>query len=220
VSQAGYCRPCGTFQKAVLAECPNENCGRTLTNEIDFESMCEALVWTSVFEDVSIPVEAADGSVTMRDQLKLVKKVRPYKSMAELGKDAYLLEVYYLTHMMFILSGWGAACLQPRWLFVEEYIFLEAQMDVAIKMKDAELCGEIVQALHILGARDVDPAMVRGYQYLLQHERRLKSKGTWVPISSTFYKRYHAAYCAIIGLAHFQFDPTRTLQPAFRQYFA
>ncbi len=40
------------------------------------------------------------------------------------------------------------------------------------------------------------------YQYLLGCERR----GAFVPASASYYKRYHAAYCGIIGLMPVTFD--------------
>ncbi len=44
------------------------------------------------------------------------------------------------------------------------------------------------------------PALPR--QFLLGCERR----GAFVPASDTYYKRYHAAYCGIIGLMPVAFD--------------
>jgi hypothetical protein len=41
-------------------------CGRELTHEPDFESMCEAVVWTNVFREIGLKtVNASDASVTV-----------------------------------------------------------------------------------------------------------------------------------------------------------
>jgi len=219
LTQAGYCRHCGRFEKLSLVHCPKKICQRKLTQEIDYESMCEALVWTSVFEDIGITVEAADGSCTLSDQLQLINKIRPYRSVEEIGKDSFQLQCYYITHMTFILSGWGAAVLRPTNLFLEELIFLHSNMDVVIKMKDPELVGEFIHALRILGCCQDDTAILRGTLFLLNLEQKLNCQGRYVAKSHTFYKRYHAAYCAIIGLTDFKLDKTRHIPVEWHPYF-
>jgi hypothetical protein len=61
------------------------------------------------------------------------------------GQDSYVSQCYFLTHLIFVLSGWGAVRLTPASLFVEEILFLISNMDVAIHMRDPELVGEFVQ---------------------------------------------------------------------------
>lgn len=95
---------------------------------------------------------------------------------------------------------------------MEEYLFLVSNMDVVIRMKDAELVGEFLQALHILDTPHDHPAMQKGYHFLIGAEKKGKMRGNWVPSSAPFYQRYHAAYCGIIGLAEFVFDPTESVK--------
>jgi hypothetical protein len=90
---------------------------------------------------------------------------------------------------------------------VEEYLFLLSNMDVCIAMQDAELVGELLQALHILDTPHSHPAMQKGYHFLLGAEKQGKMRGNWVQTSASFYQKYHAAYTGIIGLAEFKFDP-------------
>ena len=87
-------------------------------------------------------------------------------------------------------------------------------MDVVIRMKDAELVGEFLQALHILDTPHDHPAMQKGYHFLIGAEKKGKMRGNWVPSSAPFYQRYHAAYCGIIGLAEFVFDPSESVHTA------
>ena len=94
---------------------------------------------------------------------------------------------------------------RPRALFVEEYLFLLSSMDVCVAMQDPELVGELLQALHILATPHSHPAMQKGYHFLLGAEKPGKMRGNWVPTSGSFYQKYHAAYCGIIGLAEFTF---------------
>eukprot|EP00472_Partenskyella_glossopodia_P012753 CAMPEP_0197538960 /NCGR_PEP_ID=MMETSP1318-20131121/61191_1 /TAXON_ID=552666 /ORGANISM="Partenskyella glossopodia, Strain RCC365" /LENGTH=141 /DNA_ID=CAMNT_0043097527 /DNA_START=143 /DNA_END=565 /DNA_ORIENTATION=- len=106
------------------------------------------------------------------------------------------------------MGGWGKICLlENRHTLKEETAFLCANIDTVIRMKDPELVGEFVQALHILGFGDEDPVIIRGHRYLLQTE----SKTFWAGKKPTFYKRYHSAYCGIIGLADFKPDKGRKM---------
>jgi hypothetical protein len=102
----------------------------------------------------------------------------------------------------------------PRPLFVEEYLFLLANMDVVIKIKDPELVGEFLQAMHILDTPHEHPAMQKGYHFLLTHEKKGKMRGNWMAHSEEFYKKYHTAYCGIIGMAEFEFDRDVSVQQA------
>ena len=42
LTQAGYCRNCGRFEKLNLFTCPQTQCKRLLSQEIDYESVCVA----------------------------------------------------------------------------------------------------------------------------------------------------------------------------------
>jgi hypothetical protein len=84
-------------------------------------------------------------------------------------------------------------------------------MDVCIAMQDAELVGELLQALHILDTPHSHPAMQKGYHFLLGAEKQGKMRGNWVQTSASFYQKYHAAYTGIIGLAEFKFDPNSSV---------
>ncbi len=78
-----------------------------------------------------------------------MKKIRPYQSLQVLGHDAYLLQGYFITHLLFILSNWGDIKLVDRSLFVEEYSFLTSNMQVVIDMNDPELVGEYLHVKYI-----------------------------------------------------------------------
>jgi hypothetical protein len=114
-------------------------------------------VWTSVFEDVEIPVQCADsfvsvfvrrnhnpynatspasltpssccvGSIEVRVQNTAISKCvtlhtisafaalsrsfRVGAGLEEIGRDSYQLQIYYLTHLTFIMSHWGAVLME------------------------------------------------------------------------------------------------------------
>lgn len=138
---------------------------------------------------------------------------------AELGRDCYVTQCYFITHLTFIMTGWGATPLIPRSRYLEEILFLQSNMDVVIKLKDPELVGEFLQALRILHTTDEHPSMKKGYQYLLATEKWGSMAGNWMKLSASFKQRYHTAYCGIIGIADFKFDSKVKLEPQFDQFF-
>jgi hypothetical protein len=77
--------------------------------EDDFEFLCESLVWISLFRDLGIhPIVTADASVQFEHLLDLIKLMRPYRSLESRGYDSFRLQVYFITHLTFVLSQWGA----------------------------------------------------------------------------------------------------------------
>jgi len=78
-------------------------------------------------------------------------------------------------------------------------------------LQNPEIVGEFLHCLRILQYDPrTDPVAVtdlveQGMDFLLDTERQLGRRGTWVPDSRDFYTRYHAVYCAIVGLAECRF---------------
>jgi hypothetical protein len=227
LSSARYCMKCGQFG-ATATElicskplCVKQQNSQAMVHVVDYADLTEALVWTSIFRDMAIePLTTMNSQVKLEDCFKFIPQIRPYKSLNELVHDNYLTQCYYLTHLIFILSGWGAVKLQPIQLFIEELLFLLNNMQVAIKLKNAELVGEFLEALRILGVPEQHCTMQRGYCYLLSHEKSDKlMRGNWCSASSNFYDRYHTAYCGLIGIAPFQFTAGRDINQHFPSKF-
>lgn len=117
---------------------------------------------------------------------------------------------YWITHFIFIMSAWGRRPLL-RTLFGPESIFLLANLHLVMIKGDVELVGEFCHSLHILGFRTPQcPILQEGIEYLLSVEKKRGKHGTWMKRSQSVFKRYHAAYCALIGLAPLQFLPLQT----------
>jgi len=116
--KAPYCKPCGQFRPGMNGGlCPDPEClgrdvsgnGARLRLEDDYEHLTESLVWTSLFRELGIdPVPCADASVRFEHMLGLIKVMRPYRSLDERGYDSFRLQLYFLTHLTFVLTKWGA----------------------------------------------------------------------------------------------------------------
>lgn len=231
-SKLEYCFTCGQFarENGHAAYCEHPKCldrKIPLQPSTAFDSLCEAVVWTSIFRRLGIsPMQLTDNSARLEDCLSLVRPARPYKSQSVLGKELFQQQCYYITHLLFILSEWGGVNLSRQeasphcHLFIEELSFLHANMDVVIRNKDPELVGEFLQSLWILGVKDSDQQMVKGHAYLLQSEKASASmNGCWVASSQDFRTKYHAAYCGVIGLAPFEYTKGKAMETELIQYF-
>ena len=199
VPKTNYCRHCSAFCNERTLQCTV--CGQSVCRITDYENLREALVWTSVFADIGIaPVSTADGSGTVEDVIRIIKRARDYYNATRIGQSAFIMQMYFITHFIFIMSAWGAVRLDAN-TFAEELIVLYNTLADVIRIADAELVGEMMAALRILGVDDdCDPLMTSGYAFLLGHEHGGRMLGNWVKSSADFYTRYHAAYCGIIGL--------------------
>ena len=227
VSQAGYCQPCGQYQNIEdRLACPA--CGSSLSHPSDLDALCESLVWTSVYRDVGVhPMETSNATCYLDSSLRFIRQVRPYRALREMGADLFRFQCYLVTHLTFVLStsssaagsSWYSHQLDRR-LLLEEWLFLQANVDAVIQLDDPELVGEFVAALRLMGARDSDACMLKGYAYLLQSELTGNQAGGWVSSAASFYKRYHAAYCACIALADMTTDGEAKLSSELVQHFA
>jgi hypothetical protein len=214
-TQAGYCVSCGEFANLGDEVCNLNGCGRELKIMIDYQNLCECLVWVSVFNELGVEMTCCDGTATMHDILGLIRDLRPYKSLDELGRDAFAMQVYFITHLMFVLSRWGRFEVVDRHLLAEEFLFMQAAIAPSIELNDPEIVGELVQGLKILGACDDNIAVMLGRKFLLKAERR----GNFVDDNDDFYKRYHAAYCGAIGLVKFYPTARSHINPDWKKHF-
>lgn len=205
---AGYCNACGRFDDIARRYCRRHAsagrnvCGKRLVEVVDWEALSEALVWTSIFSELGCPVVTGNGGCTLDRVFRLLPLLRPYPSLAETGRDQFILMSYFVTHLIFVASGWGAVQLE-RTDFVEEFIFLHASMPQVMNvLQNTELVGEFVHALRILGDTDASPAVSAGVQFLLHAE----GTGRVVVDTDSYKTRYHSAYCALTALAPWTFD--------------
>eukprot|EP01083_Nonionella_stella_P197431 725850_1 len=226
LTEKNYCSQCGIFMNAEsdgkCARTACYRCARPLCQTVDFDCMCAAMIWMSVFEDVGVRFRTADGESSLRDVMEFLPDLRPYRSVQRIGLCMFRFQCYFVTHLVFIaantqcISGgkqncWSDVRLDP-FLFVEEFLFLATNLHDVLNLKDPELVGEFVQCLRVFGLPESSALVRIGVDFLLSVEGARK-KGAWVA-TSNFYTRYHAAYCGIIGLAYegvFPFDDSRPM---------
>eukprot|EP00939_MAST-03C_sp_MAST-3C-sp1_P002178 g2178.t1 len=215
------CSHCATTNRAGATCCVD--CHSNLRETVDWGSLTDALVWLYLFEDMGVELTCVANAnrqtaVTMNDVLRHLHRARRYFSIDEIGHNDFVLECYYITHMLYVVSDWGSAQL-PSELFAEEYRFLVENLPRVVHMGDAEIVGEFVHCLRIFGVvddacDDRDPnegdlarmALTLGVEFLIDKELKHGSKGSWVGSKmidgsrTTKYDRYHAAYCGVVGL--------------------
>ncbi|MES1912725.1 MAG: hypothetical protein MHM6MM_004951 [Cercozoa sp. M6MM] len=219
--QRGYCRDCDRVHRASHISASDQKaqeCWRCVSGHVDYDRATRALVWTSVLEDCDVRLRRGEGDVgdgpqqpvTLAEIAAQLPSLRPYGNEALLDAGNFSHACYFITHLLFVASSddsrsWGARSLDPA-DFVEELVFLLAHMrDVVRHKKDAELVGEFLQSLRLLGLDDSHPLQLLGMNFLLERERTLRGAGQggmFVPSRScSYYMRYHAVYCAVAGLA-------------------
>lgn len=210
-----HCQSCGKVNRKTSEQCVK--CKKTLRNTVDYEAFCHAMVWAGLFRDLGMKIRTRSGECDLDTVMKNFILLRPYKSLDEIGVMAFKHQCYLITHLIFVMSNWGAYSL-PRDHFLPEFLFLLYSLKIVIKLGDPEIAGELVQCLRILGMHEDDFPIQKGVLYLLGREKSLKSKGHWIQNSKYFYQRYHAIYCAIVGMFRYPLDSESKFPDQWRVY--
>lgn len=200
---AGLCSHCGKVNSESAADC--FKCKRSLGLVIDYQVVCHAIVWAGLFEEIGIPLKIEKTDCTVKKMtVRIAQYVRPYRSYDDVGEMSYKQQCYMVTHFLYVMSGWGRFAL-PSQLFVEELVFCLDALNVVIQLGDPEIAGELLQCLRLLGMDEFSYPVQRGVSYLLNKEKTLKRKGSWVKCKC-FYTLYHAVYCGIVGIMPFPLE--------------
>lgn len=210
-----YCGNCGyDNNKSESEKC--ERCEFYLRSQVDWGVLTDGIVWLYVARELGIELKMHTGLVTLDDMLPILSKVRDYQAPDDAGLDFFRLQGYFVTHLLYCASDWGAYPLR-RELWLEELRFMLDYMWAAIQLNDPELTSEFVQCLKILGVtKETDPGMwvhvEQGMAYLLSQEERLGSQGRFHHRnkrreyqSSPTYDAYHTTYCAAIALMDYRY---------------
>ncbi|KAF4743491.1 signal recognition particle subunit srp68 [Perkinsus olseni] len=149
------------------------------------------------------------------DALRVIRRLRPYRSPQDIGLNAWKLQAYLITHVLYVLSEWGARPLSPTTLHYE-YDFISEALTLCMgSIDDPELCGEVVQCLRIFeaGSEGEDASLSRrisaGTCYLLSRESPAEP-GRWSRGgNSDIYADYHTTMCVLVGLVEPDFNRYR-----------
>eukprot|EP00474_Spongospora_subterranea_P008283 CRZ08741.1 hypothetical protein [Spongospora subterranea] len=212
----GICPAC--LRKNPISASNCVSCRRPSQTALDYQSLFFALVWAGLFRNLGLDLACSDKSCSVEQVLVHMSSIRPYKSLEQIGLASFKAQSYFITHLLFVMSNWGEYRLDSI-LFAPEITFIISNIPVVIRLGDPEIIGEYIQCLRIMGADESDVHVQRGVAYLLQKERSLKSKGSWIKSTRSFYQTYHSIYCALIGLNPMDIDPVDRMPITWRSYF-
>ena len=166
-------------------------CGRRLMMLSRYEVWYYALTNVFFCERIGTPL-----AVPFLDVLRHLAALRPYPAA---GARDFYQSIYAVTHTVYTLNGYGQTRLSPR-DFPQEVAFLKRSMNWAIEQEEPDTVGEIVDSLAAFGARDSDPAIVRGRTFLVD---RQDEDGGWGDEDDD-YRRFHHVWAAIDGLRDYR----------------
>ncbi|HYJ48119.1 MAG TPA: hypothetical protein VEV81_16020 [Pyrinomonadaceae bacterium] len=134
------------------------------------------------------------------DVLKWLPTLRPYRAQPG-GKDSEFYDTAYaVTHIVYTLNNYSRYRLSPR-LLPQEFEFLRANLEEAIREKDADMLGEFMDTLRAFGLTTNDPLIRKGMEYYLAHQN---TDGSWGERrEKDIYLRYHPTWNAVAGLSEY-----------------
>lgn len=217
---ANHCGLCAFDNLRYAHTC--SKCGYELSKAVDWGALTDAMVWLYLFEDLHLDAQflgSRNGyieTVSLEDVFKNhLLQSRHYFTIDEIGWNDWKLQCYFITHFLYVVSDWGTINL-PRELFMEEFRFLANHLPYTVKLGDAEIVGEFLHCLRILGVSEdsnggvhnddegddtLRGAMRYAVKFMLLKEKQHRSKGLWVQErGTTCYDRYHSSYCGVVGL--------------------
>ena len=179
-------------------------CGRRLPALSRYEVWYYALTNVFFCERIGAPL-----AVSFLDVLRHLAALRPYPAP---GARDFYQSIYAVTHTVYTLNGYGQTWLSPR-DFPQEVAFLKRSMNWAIEQQEPDTVGEIVDSLVAFGARDGDPAIVRGRRFLVD---RQGEDGGWGDEEDE-YRRFHHVWAAIDGLRDYRWRRRGVLSARVRR---
>lgn len=197
-------------------------CHIELEEVLDYEFLTEALVWLYIINHVTyghghghdtIPKLSISELPPLVSIFQYFPYARNYLSFDILGNEMFLLQCYFITHFIFVLSDWGEIKLSSK-LCQEEVDFIVENMQLVISnVKDPDIVGEFIYCLKIFGfnMKDKNPlirnAIIIGQSFLLDLEKKFSKlyggqRGIFRDDCHVVdsQESYHATYCAILGL--------------------
>ena len=142
-----------------------------------------------------------------RDVIRWISVMRPYPPRSALASAQAFYDVTYaITHVIYTLNDYNTYRLSPSGL-PQEYQYLKANLEEAIKLEDPETVGEFLDTLRAFGMTEADPLIQTGVAYVLSKQN---PDGSWGDEGATVYDRYHSTWTAVDGLRQYAYRGTRT----------
>lgn len=149
------------------------------------------------------------------DVLGWLPSMRPYRGREDGANPDWYDAVYAVTHVVYTLNDYDRYQLSPRWL-PAEFAFMKESLSEAIEIDDAEMAGEIVDALKAFKLGDEHALIREGMDYLLA---RQNPDGSWGdPQVEWIYARYHPTWTAVDGLREHLWRGTRLRFPELKPF--
>lgn len=171
-----------------------------------YDTFCDALITAFVSEHY-VPFGASLAQITRWAPL-----LRPYRWE---GEEEFIAVSYAITHLVYVLNGYGAAQLDPAWL-PAEHQFLLAHFARVRASQDVETLSEYMDCLRTFGHSLEEPILSEAAAFLLRSQN---PDGSWGQSSETDpYVRFHSTWTALGALMDYrwpvQLSPSQS--PALR----
>ena len=170
-------------------------CHRPLKMKTRYDVWYDALITTYVGERYGVRLGARYADV-----LRWLPTLRPYPALTHAPGADFYDSVYAVTHVVYTLNNYGQYRLAPRLLPVE-YAFLRTHLRAAVALREADMLGEMMDALRAFGVGEDDPALRAAIEFYLSHQN---PDGSWGDMNEKdIYDRYHPTWNAIAGLSRY-----------------
>jgi hypothetical protein len=196
----------------VPAEC--EKCGHQNARGATVCSRCNAKLEMraryDLFQDALITAYTGDRAgillgARFADVIKWLPVMRPYPPRQPKHNYEYYSGVYTATHVVYTNNDYSQLML-PRDCFAPEMEHLRATLQHAVTDHDAETMGEYLDSLRAFGIGFEDPAIRRGFEFLLSVQNH---DGSWGDVHDPdIYGRYHPTWTSVDGLRDYRWSKT------------
>ena len=119
-----------------------KECEQNIIPNIDYSIICDDFIWIYLFLDIEISWSDLSNSCDwmesyLRRLLELFPLVRSYQSIDKIGKDSFIHECYFITHLVFAFSNYGQHPLS-REIFAEEFIFILENLPILVSIDEVD----------------------------------------------------------------------------------
>jgi hypothetical protein len=170
-------------------------CKKKLTMMSHYEVWLVALIRSYIGERYGVTL-----GTRYEDVIKWLPMMRPYCG-PEGGYDYHFgWAIYAITHIVYTLNHYGRYNLSPG-LLPGEFKFLKKHLKEAIRMKDSETVGEMLDSLKSFGLTSSSRLIQKGEAHILSDQN---ADGSWGDVDDEdIYGRYHPTVTAINGLREY-----------------